>query len=105
MSLCESGLAQRASGTAFAIIYEPKRYPPPPRDLTKEELAAQRNRDNAKMRYYRKKPSQAQQSAISLETPAERMERYARGKHAPNFNTPIATQADSLRTAAIKGKL
>lgn len=39
----------------FAVIYEPKRYPKPPSALTKEEIAAQRNRDNMKRLYHIRK--------------------------------------------------
>jgi hypothetical protein len=84
------GLAARAVGTAFAILYAPRAVPdsakPPKKTGPKARL------------------SKVQQSAIALETPAERRARQLLGNSAPNFNVPIATQADSLRTAAIKGR-
>jgi hypothetical protein len=39
----------------FAVIYEPKRYPQPDRELTREEAIAQRNRDNMKRLYHARK--------------------------------------------------
>lgn len=49
--------------------------------------------------------SLAQQAAMALETPEERRARQLQMNSAPKFNVPIATQQDSMRTAAIKGKL
>jgi hypothetical protein len=39
----------------FAAIYEPKRHPKPPSELTREEAIAQRNRDNMKRLYHARK--------------------------------------------------
>lgn len=50
------------------------------------------------------KPSKVQQSAIALETPAERRARQLQVNSAPNFNVPIATTAQSDRTLSIGGR-
>jgi hypothetical protein len=84
-------LATRATGTAFEILYTPRSIPD-------SAVAPKRPGPKTKL-------SKAQQSAISLESPAERRARQLQANHAPNFNVPIATAADSRRTAAIKGKL
>jgi len=89
-----STLATRATGTAFEILYAPRSIPD-------SAVAPKRPGPKTKL-------SKAQQSAISLESPAERRARQAKelqANHEPNFNVPIATAADSMRTAAIKGKL
>lgn len=50
------------------------------------------------------KPSKVQQSAIALETPAERRARQLQVNAAPNFNVPIATQDQADRTLSIGGR-
>lgn len=83
-------LAMRANGTPFAILYEPRAIP---------------NTSTApKKRGPKPNKSKAQKSAMALETPAERRARQLQVNSSPNFNVPIATQADSLRTAVIKGR-
>lgn len=71
------GRAMRANGTAFAILYEPRAIP----DRVKPRI-----RNNPKRTYTDKVLRDLENTA-------------------PAFNTRIATQADSRRTAAIKGKL
>lgn len=86
-----TGLAMRAKGTAFEILYEPRALP---------NSARAPKKTGPKPR-----PSKVQQAANSLETPAERSARLLQANRAPAFNVPIATQADSIRTAAIKGRM
>lgn len=69
-----SARAARSAGTAFAILYAPRANAGPP-------PAPNRQGHNANSRF-RGDPKNS----------------------APNFNTPIATKTDSLRTAAIKGR-
>lgn len=79
-----SDISDRAKGTAFEILYEPKRYPAPPAKLTEKEIAEQRNRDSARRRYYRLKALQS-----NVGNP---------------FCQPITTTEQSHRTQAIAGK-
>lgn len=72
------GLAARAVGTAFAILYAPRAVP--------NSCTASSPKVN---------PDQSNKAKVLRDLE----------NSAPNFNVPIATQADSLRTAAIKGKL
>lgn len=85
-----TGLEQLTRGqNAFAVLSEPKRYPPPPRELTKEEIAAQRNRDNMKANYHARK---ARDARLQLNSQ-------------PFFNVAIATKADADKTSRIRGRV
>lgn len=103
--------AVRASGTPFAILYQPKSLQPPPPVLTKAEIAAQRNRDNAKALYHRKKAGGAKVHLHSL-SGASKATKPARKTVRHELTTPvnhhfcikIAAQSDSDITNRIKGR-
>lgn len=75
--------AMRATGTAWAILYARRAVPD---SATAPKKIGPKPKVNADQSYKAK------------------VLRALAGS-APNFNTPIATKADSMRTAAIKGKL
>ena len=77
------GLAPERGVNAFTQV-PPKRYQSPPKNLSKDELAAMRNRQNALNRYHRLKALQ--------------------NNMANPFCTPIATTEQSQRTQAIAGR-
>jgi hypothetical protein len=90
VGVATTGLEQLTRGqSAFAVLTEPKRHPPPPREPTKEEIAAQRNRDNVKANYHARK---ARDARLQLNSQ-------------PCFNVAIATRADADKTSRIRGKL
>ena len=103
--------AARASGTPFAILYQPKRLPPPPPVLTPKQIAAQRNRDNAKARYHRLKATTTKVHLHSL-SGASKAAKPARKTVRHELTTPvnhhfcikIAAQGDSDITNRIKGR-
>lgn len=77
----DPGLAMRATGTAFEILYQPRAIP----------NTAQAPKKTGP------KPKRDQSHKAKLLRDLENT--------APAFNTPIATQADSDRTQAIKGRM
>lgn len=97
-------LAMRAKGTAFAILYEPKRYPPAPRPPTKEEIAKQRNLDAAKARYHANKVKTEAVPLHSLSRKAKAKANVLRDNTRSTFCTPITTQADAAKTVRIRGR-
>ena len=95
----QSTLAQRANGTPFSILYEPRAIPDSAKPPGKPGP--------------RSKAAKAQQSAISFETPEERTERRLKVKAAKTSQVLVVnqysdvgrncpTQAD--RTNVITGK-
>jgi hypothetical protein len=80
----------RATGTAFAILYEPRATPGSAQAPKKTEP--------------KPRPSKVQQAANSLETPAERRARMLQSNSAPQFNVPITTTEQADRTRAIQGR-
>lgn len=101
-------LAMRANGTAFAILYEPKRYPPAPRPPTKEEIAKQRNLEAAKARYYAKKGETAPVPLHSLSAKAKTQPKtrakVLKDNTRSTFCTQISAKADAAKTARIRGR-
>lgn len=103
--------AARASGTPFAILYQPKSLPPPPPVLTPQEIAAQRNRDSAKARYHRLKATSPKVHLHSL-SGASKAAKPDRKTVRHELTTPvnhhfcvkIARQSDSDITNRIRGR-
>lgn len=85
-----TGLAMRAKGTAFEILYLPRAIP---------NSARAPKKTGPKTR-----PSRVQQAAMALETPAERRARQLQANRAPAFNVPITTTEQADRTRAIQGR-
>lgn len=81
MNATRGTLATRATGTAFEILYQPRAVP---------DSATPPGKRGPKVN-----PDQSYKAKVLR----------AFENSAPNFNTHIATQADSIRTASIKGKL
>jgi len=98
--------AMRANGTAFEILYV-KPAPCVPREPTKEEIQAQKNRDATRARYYRLRAA----AAVDAAKAAKDMQIYGLSRKptkvlqditANKFNTPIPTAADADKTRRIQ---
>lgn len=87
--------SRRSSGNVFDILYV-KPAPVVPREPTKEEIQAQKNREATSRRYYRLKAAAKAVPLYGLSN------KKAPKNSAPNFNVPIATQADDAKTRRIK---
>ena len=103
--------AARASGTPFAILYQPKRLAPPPPVLTPKQLTEQRNRDSARARYHRLKETTTKVHLHSL-SGTSKAAKPARKTVRHELTTPvnhhfcvkIAAQGDSDITNRIRGR-
>lgn len=98
----------RANGGPFAILYEPKRYPPEPSPLTRAELAAKRNRDAVRARYHRNKNTTAVVHLHSLSGTSKPARKTVRHELTTpvnhHFCVKIASKSDSDITNRIKGR-
>lgn len=105
-------LAMRAKGTAFEVLYEPKRCPPPPRELTPQERYKQKNRDAAKARYHAKKAAARNLGTgpgpklHSLSNKSrDREQKVLRDNVGHSFCPAISGKADADKTARIRGRV